>query len=155
MSKALNKQIKRKKDRCISPDTQQIFRDLSALEIDWPEPAVSAVDIPRYVDILILLDSGAAAHVIGKDQFAGMVVKPSEMSRRGGQFVAADGNSIKSYGETCINAVITDSSGQEMLTQSTLDVADVTRAIWSVGKICDKGYKVTFKERLIPGDRQG
>ena len=43
-----------------------------------------------------------------------------------------------------LNLVTQDGRGHEHLVSSKFQVADVTRALWSVGVICDAGLEVTF-----------
>ena len=58
--------------------------------------------------------------------------------------MAADGGKIDNEGEALLNMVTTDSKGGGHAVKANLQIADVTRALWSVGLICDSGLQVTF-----------
>ena len=66
------------------------------------------------------------------------------MSKAGAAFLAADGGRIPNYGEVKLNLVSPDSKGEAHRITSRFEVADVTRALWSVGLICDRGLNVVF-----------
>jgi len=86
----------------------------------------------------------------------GYKVTPSAMSRAGAAFLAADGGRIPNYGEMRVNMVAVDSKGGSHRICSKFEAADVTRALWSVGLICDSGLDVRFSsERAIVVDKSG
>ena len=59
-------------------------------------------------------------------------------------------------GEALLHLVTLDSRGGEHNVHSTVQVADVTRALWSVGLICDSGLKVEFGQTMaVIKDAQG
>jgi hypothetical protein len=51
-----------------------------------------------------------------------------------------DGGTIPNQGESHLN--LSDNGDKDM--QSIFQIADVTRPLMSVGKICDKGHSITF-----------
>jgi len=111
---------------------------------------------PKYTKLKVALDSGAGAHVINKKDAPGYLVKPSAMSRAGAAFLAADGGRIPNYGEVRVNMVSFDSQGGAHKICSRFEAADVTRALWSVGLICDSGLDVRFSsEKAVVVDQGG
>ena len=101
-------------------------------------------EVPKYLHLKVVLDSGAGAHVINKKACPGYEIQESEMSKAGAAFLAADGGMIANYGEVKLNLVSPDSKGEGHRITSKFEVADVTRALWSVGLICDSGLNVKF-----------
>jgi len=73
------------------------------------------------------------------------------MSAAGAAFLAADGGRIPNHGEVRVNMVSMDSKGKAHRINSRFEAADVTRALWSVGLICDSGLKVqlTSEKALV------
>ena len=77
------------------------------------------------------------------------------MSQAGAAFLAADGR-IANHGEVKLNMVAHDSKGHKHDTSAKFEAADVTRALWSVGVICDSGLSVKFtSEHATVSDRSG
>ncbi len=100
---------------------------------------------PEFIEIEGVLDSGAGLHVGNRKHFPGYKVEPSELSKAGAGFVAADGGIIDNQGEVALEMISTDGDGRKHAISSKLHVADVTRALWSVGVICDAGLEAKFK----------
>ena len=71
-------------------------------------------------------------------------VVPSALSKLGAAFVAADGGKIDNQGEALLSLIAADSKGACHAARANFQIADVTRALWSVGLICDSGLQVTF-----------
>ena len=118
---------------------------LNIAEVVYPEDTeLHMTEIPRYLILKVVLDSGAGAHVVNKSSCPGYTVRESEMSKAGAAFLGADGGRIKNYGEVLLNIMTKDARGNERPVTSKFEVADVTRALWSVGVICDSGLKVDF-----------
>ena len=74
----------------------------------------------------------------------GYKVVPSQLSKLGAAFVAADGGKIDNQGEALLSLITKDSGGVGHAVKANFQIADVTRALWSVGLICDSGLQVTF-----------
>ena len=68
------------------------------------------------------------------------------MSKAGAAFVGADGGRIANHGESLFKIVSEDSKDNKHHITSNFQVADVTKALWSVGLICDSGLDVRFKK---------
>ena len=96
------------------------------------------VNVPR--TIKIALDSGAGDHVAGKDQVGARSVRMSSGRRRGQHFIDASGNRIENQGESELHMV--EPGGKTI--KSVFQPADVTRAPYSVSKMCDDGCEVHF-----------
>ena len=135
---------------------------LAPLEVIYPADAellAAGADegpTPRYTTIKVALDSGAGTHVMNKRDAPGYKVSPSPMSKSGAAFLAADGGRIRNYGEMRVNMVAFDSHGEAHKVTSKFEAADVTRALWSVGLMCDSGLDVQFgSERALVRDKAG
>ena len=134
---------------------------LAPLEVIYPEEAELLVtgaeeaEPPKYTKIKVALDSGAGVHVINRRDAPGYKVNPSPMSKAGAAFLAADGGRISNYGEVHVNLMTFDSGGTAHKVTSKFEAADVTRALWSVGLICDSGLDVQFssKKALVKDQR--
>ena len=116
-------------------------------EVVYPEGfelLAHITEVPKYLHLEVVLDSGAGAHVINKKACPGCEIQESEMSKAGAAFLAADGGRMKNYGEVKFNLMSPDSQGGAHRITSKFEVADVTRALWSVGLICDSGLSVKF-----------
>jgi hypothetical protein len=58
--------------------------------------------------------------------------------------VAADRGTIDNQGEALLSLITMDPKGAGHAVKANCRIADVTRALWSVGLICDSGLQVTF-----------
>ena len=124
--------------------------------IGQPKTELNLAEIPKYIWLQVILDSGAGAHVINRKMCPGYVIEESAMSRAGTAFRGADGGKIKNYGQVTLNLLSPDSEGNGHNIASRFEVADVTRALWSVGLITDSGLKVSFsKTNAYVHDQQG
>ena len=109
-------------------------------------------DEPEFFVIEICLDSGAGDHVLSKVDIPGFNIEESEGSRRGRHFVAAGGKRLKNEGQALLHLLGNGGVGL----RSVFQVAEVTRPLWSVGKICDQGFEARFtKTKAIILDEQG
>ena len=95
----------------------------------------------------VVLDSGAGLHVANRRHFPGYKVTPNYLSEAGAGFVAANGDVLDNQGEFSLLLTTKDESGQEHEVSTKFHVADVTRALWSVGVICDAGLEAKFFAR--------
>ncbi len=100
---------------------------------------------PEFLEIEVVLDSGAGLHVGSRKHFPGYKVEPNDLSKAGAGFVSAGGDILDNQGEIQLNMTTLDSRGIEHEISSKFHVADVTRALWSVGVICDAGLEARFK----------
>ena len=122
---------------------------VGCLEVEAGDEQVMAMDAPRTVKVAA--DSGAGDHVAAAELVGMHLVVPSPGSRNGCHFVSASGDRMKNRGEAKLK--LTDPRAGTILT-STFQVADVTRALYSVSKMCDEGCTVTFddKEGIVRKD---
>ena len=104
-------------------------------------PQLNVMDQHEFLDMEVVLDSGAADHVIDKADAPDYELKESAGSRAGACFVAANGERIPNQGEVQLQLKL----GTTPIA-STFQVFQISRPLWSVGKICDAGYTVTFKK---------
>ena len=125
---------------------------LNLLEVDGEELLSAEGEQPEFLSLEVCLDSGAGDHVLAEVDVPGYTLEPSPGSMANLHFVAAGGKRIKMEGQ--VNAQFATGSGEAFT--SCFQVAAVTRPLWSVGRICDKGYKAIFgdKEAKIV-DKQG
>jgi hypothetical protein len=91
-------------------------------------------------EVHIAMDSGAGKNVAPPDLIEGYKVSPSNGSKRGKHFVAANGAQILNLGETMLN--MDDEQGHKM--RSNFQVAEVSRMLYSVSQTCDTGCEVHF-----------
>ncbi len=127
-------------------------------ELVFPENSLMTAGptLKEFIEMEVVLDSGAGAHVASKAHIPGYAVLPSVLSMAGAAFVGADGSRIENHGEAALQMITVDRHGQEHAVHSKFQVADVTRALWSVGVICDSGLRVVFtKETAAVLDAQG
>ena len=108
--------------------------------LEWSTPGLNVVQEPEFYDFNIVLDSGAADHVVDDSEAPGYKVLAGAGSRAGGCFVAANGQPIPNKGEMTLEL----QSGNAAIS-SKFQVAQISRPLWSVGKICDAGYRVVFE----------
>jgi hypothetical protein len=104
-------------------------------------PQLNVMDQHEFIDMEVVLDSGAADHVIDKADAPDYELKESAGSRAGACFVAANGERIPNQGEVQLQLKL----GTTPIA-STFQVSQISRPLWSVGKICDAGYTVVFKK---------
>ena len=97
-------------------------------------------NIQNDIPFEVVLDSGAADHVTDNVDAPGYKVSPSAGSKAGRSFIAANGEKIPNRGQMTLS--LRTETGQEI--DSTFQVCQTNRPLWSVGKICDSGCKVVF-----------
>ena len=90
--------------------------------------------------IKVALDSGAGDHVAGPTDIEGLRVEESEGSRNGRHFVAANKQRIANEGQ--VRARLKDEGNRPF--DTIFQVADVSRPLYSVSRLCDHGCSVTF-----------
>ena len=91
------------------------------------------------VEIEVTLDSGAVDHVCNIECLPGYKVVAGERTR---DFVGANGDLIKHHGEVTAKLEATDT---RCGLDSTFQIADVSRCLYSVSRITRNGGKVEFK----------
>jgi len=119
-------------------DTDDADSGISLLESISPE--INVVSAPEYSDIHVVLDSGAADYVVDNAETPGYHVRESIGSRLGAAFVAANGERIPNRGEVELDL---KAGGAKI--KWIFQVSQISQPLWSVGKLCDAGYSVTFE----------
>ena len=90
----------------------------------------------------VILDSGAGEHVANNSDAPGYSVVSSKGSRVNQNFIGAGGHKMANRGEMALS--LRTAEGKSI--DTTFQVADVTRPLWSVARICDAGFEVTFSK---------
>ncbi len=112
---------------------------LCGLGVEFDDEEALIADATR--TIKIALDSGAGNHVAGPHDVRGMTIQPSSASKKGLGFIAANGARIPNLGET---KVVMKEADRSNSIQSTFQIAEVSRPLYSVSHICDEGCEVHF-----------
>ena len=88
------------------------------------------------------LDSGCSVFVMPSRWLRHLTLEPSEGSRRGQNFVAANNQPMKNEGQRTVRFRTFDGSRRQMVFQ----VAAVNKILASIAGICDNGNVVTFRD---------
>ena len=110
-------------------------------------------------EIEITLDSGCCEHVmdIADAPGYGTFIAECAGSKKRQNLIVGNGQKVPNQGPVILN-MQTDSNGIGMpqLIRSTFQVAEVTRPLMSVGRICDMGFQCNFmKNEAIILDANG
>ena len=89
----------------------------------------------------VVMDSGAAAPVAPKTMASWIPIVPSEGSKRGQHYIAANGERIPNLGERTLDLVTDEGSAAV----AKFNVAEVNRPLCSITAVCDKGNEVVFR----------
>ena len=95
----------------------------------------------------IVLGPGAGEHVADRIDAPGYTVTESDGSRKGQNLLAAGGHKMPNQGEMNLHLIVPNAGGKGEAISSIFQVAAVTRPLWSVSKICDKGHWVKFTQK--------
>ena len=117
---------------------------LGTLEVDCPPPVgqANAFDYDNWQVSSITIDSGASESVCNRSDFPAAVTMPSEGSKTGVKYRAANGDPIPNEGEKQIAFLTEEWSPKNMKFQ----VCEVTKPLASVANICEKGHRVVFQK---------
>ena len=105
------------------------------------EPELNTVSSPQWRKLAMVMDSGAAESVAPVSLAPWVSLTESAGSRKGQVYVSACGERIPNLGEKSLE-VVTD---EGRCARATFQVADVTRALCSISRVCDQGNKVIFE----------
>ena len=94
----------------------------------------------EWVKVETVLDSGAAESVAPSSVAPWVEVRESIGSKNGQTYQSASGTKIANQGEKKLQVVTEEGIEAE----ATFQIADVTRPLSAVSKICDKGNMVVF-----------
>ena len=120
--------------------------NLECFEVYYPDGEVNAAeeDEAEWLEYEVAADSGAGDHVASDQDAPGYAVAESIGSKAGAGFIAADGNRIPNQGQMTLELQGPRGNGEFQNLQSVFQVANVTRPLMSVGKMCDQGHSVLF-----------
>ena len=90
--------------------------------------------------IEVVLDSGAADSVCPKDTCPQFAMEDSEASKAGVYYTGANGGKLFNLGQTHVPVALDNGAR----TLATFQVADVSRPLMSVSKVCEMGNRVVF-----------
>jgi hypothetical protein len=116
------------------------FVDVGALFCPEVEE-VNHVKEVKWTKLEAVVDSGAAESVAPSSMAPWLPTVPSEGSRRGQCYLSASGAKLENKGEKRFDMVTAEGNWAE----ATFQVAEVTRPLCSVTKICDRGNRVVFE----------
>ena len=107
-------------------------------------------------EIDLTLDSGCVDHIIDLGDCPGyeaFMVESAKSKRKQG-YIVGNGARVPNEGEVCLN-LEHDPHGFGNLIKSTFQVAEVTRPLMSVSRICDLGMECRFKhdEALVVNEQ--
>ena len=88
-----------------------------------------------------VVDSGAAESVAPEKDLPHIATVPSPGSRAGVTYTAANGESIENEGQKEVTMITNEGQNVNVLYQ----VADVSRTLTSVSRVCDAGNRVIFE----------
>ena len=133
----------REKDRCPMSEDRDCTHDPlpSVAALFHAESDLNAMSDQSTLPFEIVLDSGAVDHVADHAEAPGYSVDSSGRSTT--SFSAANGEPIENKGVMTLNLKTTE--GHPI--QSKFQVCEVSRPLWSVGKICDAGCTVSFDSK--------
>ena len=95
---------------------------------------------PEWVSIEVVMDSGAAESVAPSDMAPWVPIKESDGSRAGRKYISASGEVLQNLGEKMVSVY----TNEGMPAEATFQVADVTRPLCSIARVCDQGNTVVF-----------
>jgi hypothetical protein len=121
--------------------SDEVIEDmLKVFEVDDTQELLTAAEAQPRV-IRVALDSGAGDHVASPDDMEGFLVEESPGSKASKHFIAANGERIRNQGQ--VQAQM-HHAGLGTTFGSTFQVANVSRPLYSVSKMCDTGATVTI-----------
>ena len=88
----------------------------------------------------MVLGSGAADSVCSKEMCPQLGIEDSDASRAGVFYTSANGGKFYNLGQMHVPIAL----GNEARTLATFQVADVSRPLMSVSKVCEMGNRVVF-----------
>ena len=94
----------------------------------------------------VILDSGACDHVVGRGEIPGYDVQPSAGSRANRCYTDAGGRSIRNEGESVVEMKLPAGESVSNSCAAAFQIADVSRPLLSVSKICEKGNDVLCRD---------
>ncbi len=121
--------------------------NVGVLEVIWPEDDDGAElntaegEEPEFIEIDLTRDTGAGASVLKRADAPGHAVSESRGSRMGAAFVTAGKDRLPNEGQVNLSMAPVDSNVE---INSSFQVAEVTRPLWSMSEVCDCDLEVLF-----------
>ncbi len=104
------------------------------------EEEINNLQPPEWVTIEVVMDSGAAESVAPSDMAPWVPIRESAGSKAGRKYLSASGEVLKNLGEKKVEVF----TNEGMPAKATFQVAEVTRPLCSVARVCDQGNVVVF-----------
>ena len=108
---------------------------LMPLELDEDDVLVAGEE---EIEIVVAYDTAAVDNVCSKEDLPGLAITPSNGSKQGRGFVAANGQRIDNEGEI---HVVMEPSGMTNTVGTTFQIAEVSRPLLSASRVADAGYE--------------
>lgn len=108
--------------------------------VDEPKMEICNVAEEQWIHVETTIDSGAAETVCNPETGSDYNLVETQASKSGQHWVSASGDPIMNYGERKV--VLATNSGD--LKTMRYQVADVTKPLASVARICQAGHRVVF-----------
>ena len=119
------------------PGKPSAGNEIAVLDYDEDEEVLLTEQVMK---VQVAMDSGAIAHVTPPDCVPRDC--PLDESRRR-NFTAANGGSIKNYGQARVE-LVDDKQGQA---ECVYNVAEVTRTLHSTGQVCDQDFECLYMKQ--------
>lgn len=132
-----NKRARKKKGKKEAEENLQV--GLHALFSLGPE-VLGFEGQEQWKTLEVVMDSGAAESVAPERSAPWVQTKPSRGSTRGQIYTSASGEKLPNKGEK--NLELMTDEGE--WARATFQIAEVTRPLCSVSRVCDRGNKVVF-----------
>ena len=144
--------------QCIGEKNLRLLTSMGALEeieelllpitTDDGDYADHLLPMDTWVDseIEITLDSGCCEHVLDISDAPGYsaFITESSGSRRHQNFIVGNGEKVPNEGEISLNMESSGAKNVMNSIRSTFQIAEVTRPLMSVGRVCDQGLQCLF-----------
>jgi hypothetical protein len=108
----------------------------------------AVLPVEQWIDktIEITLDSGACDHILDLHDAPGYAgfVSESAGSKRAQQYIVGNGAEVPNEGEVTLNLAADGSKSSVNLIKSVFQVAEITRPLMSVSRICELGHRCVF-----------
>ena len=114
-------------------------------DLDHVMPVATWVD----TDIEITLDSGCCEHVMDISDAPGYAnsISESSGSKRNQHFIVGNGEKVPNEGVFALNMEASGQDDKLSNIRSVFQVAEVTRPLMSVGRVCDQGMTCLFTSK--------
>ena len=102
------------------------------------------------------MDSGCVDHICGKTDVPGYDIEQLAGSRRGQEYTVGTGGKVSNHGEGTVCTKVELDGDECNAINSVFQVADITRPLMSVSRICDANMTATFdREKAVIRDAKG